>query len=319
MIRNRQIFIFFLLGLIVFSCIKHSYSKKEFYSSNKIKSIKYFYTKDDLNPYSIINYLESGEVKDSLFFDIEGKLHGTCYYNEKNEGYLKWTNYTKGRKDGFLRVEYNDGRKTIENFENDLLHGIVVNYDRLGKPISEYLYINDTVVARKLYKLYLPSDTAFGIMNNSQRDTVLSLVKDTITLIEYSIHFKDNYKTIGSLHLKNDKVDSLSNFNSYTYLYMPDTISLGNVLNVNFHAFLSFNKEAKDSTYLVVKLGKMNSDFTFKDSIREIRTKKGVMDFDIEINKYQKGYNLLTGKVQYMLDDMVIGTSLLFEDFVVVD
>ncbi|WP_143525215.1 toxin-antitoxin system YwqK family antitoxin [Labilibacter marinus] len=303
------------------SCIKNNFIKKTFYSSGELESIRYSHGNRDSVPYKIINYYKSGEVKDSLRFNSEGRLHGTCYNYIRKEQYQKWTNYSHGLLNGLLRVEYDDGRRLSQYFNNDKSNSIQANYDKMGKLYSEYLWLEDTVVARKLYREYKPGDTITTIRkDNGLKDTTIYIADNTFTTIEYAIaKSKFYFETIGSLDFRNRNVDVHSLFNSYTYVTLEDTIYKGSSLNVNLKSYMPFSEKEKEEIHLVVKLGEMYPNFTFKDTIREIRTEKGVVDFNFQIDKYRKGYNLITGDIHYMLDSIKLGTVLLFEDFVVVD
>jgi hypothetical protein len=318
MVKNK---LFILLVLSAGFCVQCNYNKKEFYPSGKIKLEEFYYSKYDSIPYMAIGYYKSGEVKDSFYYNSEGKLSGYCYHFDKKENFTKYTTYKNGVRNGVLLVEFKDGRKMKEYFKENVLNGIQTSFDNAGNIESEYLWIEDVPVARRLHRRYLPGDTLTAIVNDHGKlSNFFEIVKDSITSIEYSIikevlNSKFEFETIGSLHLKDGKIDEYSKFNSYNYLQLNDTIKYGEALNVELATYLP--KDA--NMHLIVRLGEMDSEFNFKDTVREIQLTKGITSFSFQINNYQKGYNLLIGEVHYLIDTNEIGRTFIFEDFVVVD
>lgn len=291
------------------------------FNRGSIKTENYFKDKKYSIPYMKINYYETGEVKDSLFFNLDGQLEGYCYYFLLDKGYSKKTHFKNGKKEGLQIVSFNDGKKIFQFYRGGELNGVEYVYNNNNKLLSEFLWIEGEAVMRKVLNDYIPGDTMFTVNENKDMIDSFAILEDTLTVAEYSIKVNqdksmNDFETIGSLIIKNGKVDEQNPYNWYVCTNLKDTIQVGKRISVELNSYQNFYD---DSMEVSIKIGDMNSNLEFKEQPEEFKLKKGNNSLVFALSNQNLGYNILTGKVIYKLNGKLLREVIFYDDYYVVE
>jgi hypothetical protein len=315
----KEVIAVFLL-LFIISCTNVEYVKEDFYDNGEVKEKAYLYSSKDTIPYKIIHYYEDGSVKDTLFYSSKGELNGICYYFDKKLEKTKNVYYIEGVRI-YTAVYYSDGKRLNQHSKGEEIIGKQYIFNKQGNVLYEMFWINGKPVAEKDVVCFYPGDTLKNVLvDNKGQHTSINIEVDTTVTHVYSLlsernDGKANKRTIGTLTFKEGLIDT-SMYHSYHHVLMKDTIKYGELLEISFKGYYGkFNS----NVHLELLLGEMNSDLTFLDKIIRYKTNKGDLDIQFTLDKYKKGYNVLTGIVNLMRDTVLVRQALFFEDFYVVD
>lgn len=175
-----RVLIFFLL----FSCCK-DIKKKSYFENGQLKSIKFFKVNAKL-PFCVVDYYESGKIKDSLKYDCKGLLNGLLFFNYPEEGYYKFTEYRNDTINGDSYVFLTDGTILLQQFSKGVLNGIDAHYYKNGE-IEEIYRINGKAFAHKSTVLIEPGDSVLCHVTTKDKtyfELEVASSKKTLTSVE---------------------------------------------------------------------------------------------------------------------------------------
>lgn len=318
-----RLFIFsttLLLFCLFGSCSESNNVKDVFYKNGNIKSREYYKGKYISYKFKSIDYFENGIVKDTNYYNNQGKLDGQCYqYDSIYEASFR-SKYINGLKDGWSKVNFRNGKSFKRPFVNDTALGIQYSYNSDGVLESEHLWVDNTVVAIKMYETLYPGDTIFAkyTIKGRVNDSITSrVVKDTIehciiSLLDTNGHKK---KMLGYLDLKKNKVDTLSSYNSYPVLQITDTIKNGSPLSLRVRLLDGnyINKNLK----MVLFVGKLDKELNFCGKVSVCTVENGYSEFQFKIDEYKIGYNVIMGILEIYNGEKFIHSVLVFDDYTV--
>jgi hypothetical protein len=303
--------LFFLLLLAVVACNERSYTEKEYFDSNVLKSISYYCDDSIQKPYSVVLFDSLGIMIDSSTYNAEGNLHGLRY--SKKTDYSLLTGYNDGGI-YYKDVMFYDGERIEQHFRNDTMHGVERFYDIYKRLYKEILWTyGDRRILRDI--IYSPKgDTVFSIIHNQVTDEYTEINEITkedeiVTIISIT---GDTTFSIGSITFHPDyRVFTQCTTNSYINIVAADTIEEGDPLNITIYGYFG---NIKDVSWDVIyqNIDKANTLNCFK-TVKPLG--KDSLSFDFE--DYHLGYNTIIGDVLLKRDTVLVDRTSFFYDFYV--
>jgi antitoxin component YwqK of YwqJK toxin-antitoxin module len=316
---------FFLISILIYSCSERIITKNDYYDNGELRQVNFF-KKNEIHPYKIVSFYKGGTVKDTNYYNNEGKLHGVSYYFDLQKKYFRYKTFQEGKAEGLMKMVLDDGSIWIRHFKNDTLFGIEKRYDISGGLSREVLWINDEALAYKMYNQIQTGDTIsyFVTMVNGKMKNGIDVCKYPFIL--KSFYKKDFYSSdkeaftlLGSLRINqyNEVINTEMN-NSYVHAKLKnDTVSINDSLVIE----LSHYYGRQSNIHFKMVFGDFNSNLEIIDNEnkQEYLTSVGETAWTFEILNPAPGYNLVLGKVYVIQNTKLIDELLIFEDYYIVD
>lgn len=306
-----MLFVFFI------SC-ENKIEKRLYYTTGELERIDFYKTKNDSFPISSITYYKNGLVKDSNFYDIKGKLSGIQYYNSPENNYYRWANFSNDLKNGEQQTYKYNGEKIITNYKNGNLYGIASSYDSLGFLFEEYLYIDGSALAFRMFDIIPKGDTISQevlISGIDELQVTKMIVNDEGFRINSFYKKVDNrWNLIGTILFYKDEV--YDNKNSYYEIKYQKYICCDRNLKVEIN---KHHKSLNDTYLEVILTNEIDINFNLKDTTLHIVGEANNSKLEFNINDLQLGKNLILGKVFLKNNNTIIKEYLLFEEVIVND
>lgn len=196
--RLFKILIFLLLFI---SCDQKPIVKTVLFPTGKIQFIQYFSSKTDINPFMQIDYFENGVVSDTLLFDKNGLLDGKQYYNFPSKNYHRWSYYKNGVRVGLNLMDYNDGRRVIQHYKNNVLHGIEYQWNQEGLLNKNILWINGVAIFLNKSVIVEKGDSILNFIKTSNGSYFKNEIISEPLLIDtyYDLEKQGEQRIVGSL------------------------------------------------------------------------------------------------------------------------
>ena len=297
---------YFIIILFLLIACSNERIVNDYYKDGKLKSSKYFHN-DDTLPYIKIDYYQSGEVKDSLKYDLLGRLSGVLYFNYLSDRYHKWTKYERGKANGPSFVFKSDGTKIIQHFIDGQVQGVETQFHSTGLIRKVYWSRGKPLFYRDVVSL-MPGDTVESVLLTQEKKGLEKqiLTKKKKSEFVYRIEGDKSY-SIGSLDMDTLGNVIKSNNNCYVKSFVQE---LNDTSVVCFQGYLGNIKDAS----LKMEFGKMvDSDF-IPDSSKIYSS--GDMKICVPVNNIiNSNHSSILARISISRDAIVLYNTFYFEDF----
>ena len=267
--------------LFPISCKKESLIKKKKYPNGSLKEKIIYKNSKDSTTFTYYSYFKNGKIK-KKYNKKEGLLEGEKVEYYKT-GTLKYViPFEKGKANGIVKHYYPNGKLRIMNtFSDDINNGV---YKYFGNNdlniVQKALYIDDKAIIRV------------------DKGEIKENGKNYYGISYFYYSYKDStFLPVGSLTYKNiNQQEKIQKSCTYFETIACDTINYGEVYKITIISNLGLI----ESHRLTFKLGKINKNYEFVDNsnIKTIKSNSNRMDITLLKNDYNKGINLVTGKLR---------------------
>jgi len=239
--------------------------------SSNVKQEKEVYSEDG----NLLKKYEYTDPKDTNSYVL------TEYF--KDGGIESIVPVYKGKTHGIVKVFYpNHKIWLIRRYEFGEYHGITYEFNKdLGYLQREILYLNSEQIIDAQYGRAIDSDTLFGVSYfypiRSDNDTT--------------------FWPVGSITW-NKKGKKIKNMLTYYEIEAKDTVKMGEPYKID----LNLHMGLYDDLSLELALGDFDNNFNFIDSSKVTKYTSDSLSLSFTVNDYEKGSNLLLGKIQLLKD-----------------